>query len=295
MIFLKKVHPKNSIARFDSWHMVMALAIIVVLTQGIASLHLIGVEVGGSLQWSRFLHVVMGFLSILTLLVFSRSWKSHYSKWLFYILFLPFYVTTWHSQVVYVKSTTLFAPLMPFKLYPIVLAFLVPGAYWVNFLMIIAFCIEALILWFYLDFAALANDMASNEPMVTILFACISFNLLYFRYRDEKIIRGLTRNRMNSEVYENLTRMFLSMRDRANSPLQVQVLITELIKKRHPEDKDLIQGMEQSVERLTAINHILGRFDTNLSMSSSENLMSEDEILKYLDSVEQETLKPLMT
>jgi hypothetical protein len=39
---------------------------------------------------------------------------------------------------------------------------------------------------------------------------------------------------------------------------------------------------------LTAINRILGRFEPSISVSN-ESLMSEEEILKYLDKVEQET------
>lgn len=98
-------------------------------------------------------------------------------------------------------------------------------------------------------------------------------------------LRELTEKQTKAEVYEKFAQIFLSMRDNANSPLQVQNLVVAMLKKYTPERTDIINHLETSVASLTNMNKILTRLESRISMTSTK-LMTEEEILAYLDKFE---------
>lgn len=99
-------------------------------------------------------------------------------------------------------------------------------------------------------------------------------------------LKDLTEKQTKAEVYEKFAQIFLSMRDNANSPLQVQNLVVAMLKKYTPERTDIINHLESSVAALTNMNKILTRLESRISMTSTQ-LMTEAEILEYLDKFER--------
>lgn len=99
-------------------------------------------------------------------------------------------------------------------------------------------------------------------------------------------LKELTEKQTKAEVYEKFAQIFLSMRDNANSPLQVQNLVVAMLKKYTPERTDIINHLESSVAALTNMNKILTRLESRISMTSTQ-LMTEAEILEYLDKFER--------
>lgn len=104
--------------------------------------------------------------------------------------------------------------------------------------------------------------------------------------RKTEQVKDLSDKQVRSEIYEKLAHVFLSLRDNANSPLQVQRLVISMLRKQHPEREDLIKHLEESVDALTSMNRILTRLETKISMTN-EKVMSEAEILKFLDEFEK--------
>jgi hypothetical protein len=179
----------------------------------------------------------------------------------------------------------MFIPLFSYKLYPITLAFLVPGSYWVNFVMIVLFYIQAAVAWYYLDIPHLNNIVLGSEPYITVLFALISFILLYFKYRDRKFIHDLIRIKVQMEARQNISRVLLSLRDKANTPLQNQKLIIELLRKENTHSVDLINYLERSVKTLSDMSQLMSKLESETLSESKDKLMSEEEIISYVNNV----------
>ena len=104
--------------------------------------------------------------------------------------------------------------------------------------------------------------------------------------KKSELVKELTDKQARAEVYEKFAQIFLSMRDNANSPLQVQNLVVAMLKKYTPERTDIIHHLETSVAALSNMNRILTRLESRISMTSTQ-LMTEEEILAYLDKFEK--------
>lgn len=104
--------------------------------------------------------------------------------------------------------------------------------------------------------------------------------------KESELVKELTEKQARAEVYEKFAQIFLSMRDNANSPLQVQNLVVAMLKKYTPERTDIIHHLETSVAALSNMNKILTRLESRISMTSTQ-LMTEEEILAYLDKFEK--------
>jgi hypothetical protein len=204
---------------------------------------------------------------------------------IFFTLYAPLYVTSWMRDALFSQAPVMFIPLFSYKLYPITLAFLVPGSYWINFAMIVLFYIQAAVAWYYLDIPHLNNIVLGSEPYITILFALVSFILLYFKYRDRKFIHDLIRIKVHMEAKQNISRVLLSLRDKANTPLQNQKLIIELLRKENSHSEDLINYLERSVKTLSDMSQLMSKLESETLSGSKEKLMSEEEIITYVNNV----------
>lgn len=113
--------------------------------------------------------------------------------------------------------------------------------------------------------------------------------LLNYRNHLEELVvakttelKNLSEKQARSEVYEKFAQIFLSMRDYANNPLQVQTLAIAMLRIKCPEQGDLIDQLERSVLALSNMNKILSRMEPRIS-EANLRVLSESEILEYLD------------
>ena len=209
--------------------------------------------------------------------------------YIFFSLVIPLYFITWSSQATYALSGKIFTPFLPYKIYPIALAFLVPGPFWINLLTIILFYVQAIVFWFYFDMPGIDKVSLGSEPFGTIVFAVVAFLLLFFKYRDKQIITELGRKQANIEFYELLTQIFLSLRDKANTPLQIQKLAITVLKKRCPNEKGILDSLSNATDELESMNKILEHIEPKtLEYFRTNNLMDEEKILHSLELIEKE-------
>lgn len=101
---------------------------------------------------------------------------------------------------------------------------------------------------------------------------------------SEDITERRKEEKDKAELFEKIASIFLSMRDHTNSPLQALNFSIALLRKRSPEQQDIIDKLETSVQRLSSINRILSRLESRMT---NTNLLSENEILDYLDDVDK--------
>lgn len=224
---------------------------------------------------------------MLIALVFKKElWDRRKCVWAYLSLFLPYAYFNWTLQQDYLASGEEWIPLVSGKIQILLLAFLVPGPYWVNLFLMFLVCAQNIFIWYYLDLPHSPNVVLSSEPQVSFIYVSIAIALITFRYRDQKLIEKLTREKAVYEVHEKLAQIFLSMRDRTNSPLQSQKLAVAILKRECPDKTHLVRPLENSIETIERINKVLGKLETQFPVFSKE-LMTEEETLAYLEKIEK--------
>lgn len=271
--------------RFASWHIILILSWLVSSSQMLALWHLSYYQQKeAELYDLRFFHVILALVIALGLTAFKKYWKPKYAVPLFLILIIPTYFVAWFSQVSQASHGQPWQPLLQFKLYPIFLAFLVPGPYWLNALLILGHCVEATVLWYYLDMPNLPGIVMGPEPMLTIIFNILAFTMLFFKYHDDRVISSLSKHEERNEILGELTRLFLSIRDQSNTPLQSLKITTSLIKRKCTEVSDEIELQDRSLNSLINLNKYLESSNEKLS-STDKALMNDQEIVEWINSL----------
>ncbi|WP_408095876.1 hypothetical protein ACJVC5_12605 [Peredibacter sp. HCB2-198] len=280
--YLKNLRPHNS----SSWNVVLTLAVVIILVQTIAIWRFLSLEVFPKQVIERTIHLVMAIIVLMALFIKKNIWNKRNCVLVYVILFLPYVYFNWSVQIDYLLSGREWIPFVSGKIQILLLAFLVPGPYWVNLVLMLFVCAQNIFIWYHLDLANSPNVVLSSEPQVSFIYISIAIALIAFRYRDQKLIEKLTREKAVYEVHEKLAQIFLSMRDRTNSPLQSQKLAVAILKRECPEKIHLVQPLENSIETIERINRVLGKLETQFPVFSKE-LMTEEDTMAYLEKIEK--------
>lgn len=279
---LKQFKSHNS----SSWNVVLTLAVVVIIIQVIAIWRFQYLEIFPRQVQERFYHLAFAILVLITLFLKKDFWSKRNCVLVYLALFLPYAYFNWTLQLDYLSSGREWIPLVSGKIQLLLLAFLVPGPYWVNLVMMVLVCAQNIFIWYHLDLPNSPNVVLSSEPQVSFIYISIAVALITFRYRDQKLIEKLTKEKAVYEVHEKLAQIFLSMRDRTNSPLQSQKLAVAILKRECPEKMHIVRPLENSIETIERINKILGKLETQFPVFSKD-LMTEEETLAYLEKIEK--------
>lgn len=265
------------------WNSTMVLTILVVVGEWISIKGASEVVSASWLGQQRLAHLVfaVGVMVLLLILKKTKRWTLNISAVLFVLLMVPFGLFTWQFHHLMAQSDVPWTPLPGFRLYFLVLGILLSGSYWVNFALMTGFAIECLYLWSALDLGHLPNVILAQEPWVTFMYFGVASILLLFRYRDEKLIQKLSEASANAEAMKQMARIFLSLRDRANTPIQTLKISAELLKRRYPEAQDLSHTIEATAKRLTDINRYLADVESAIPWGNKE-LITDDEVFLWI-------------
>lgn len=270
-------------SQHNSWNVSLTTALIIIMTQAMAA----SVAYDAGNFEPRLVHLIIGLLSAIVLLLFRSKWKRSYSIAIFILLYTPYFFVIWQSHLIRTMAAETWVPFLGHKIHFFTLACLVPGPYWINLLFIIGFLIQVGLIWLVMNIPHLDNVIITYEPMWTILCALISLVLLYFKYRDQKFIEKLIHKNTQLVAYNNLSRVFLSLRDKMNTPLQSQLLAIELLK-RDP-TKENLESLAKTTNSMIEINTILKRLEKDVSTFDTK-IMSDSEIIEFLDKLEKQAL-----
>ena len=231
----------------------------------------------------RFAHMALGGLVFILLLILrnTRHWTMNISTFLFVALMAPFGFLTWQYHHFMVGADTPWIPLVGFRLYFLVLGILLSGRYAVNFILMSMFAIECLVLWYKLDLGNLPSVVLAQEPWISLVYFMVASALLSFRFRDEKLIQKLSEETANMAAMKQLARIFLSLRDRANTPIQTLKISAELLKRKYPDAKDLSVTIDATAKRLTEMNRYLGDVESAIPWGNKE-LISDAEVFQWI-------------
>ncbi|MES2802033.1 MAG: hypothetical protein V4654_06035 [Bdellovibrionota bacterium] len=174
----------------------------------------------------------------------------------FLILFAPFLATTWIGETTGLELGQIRQPFVPFQFLCICIAVLSPGRVVVAAAEIFVSLAVAVTFWFVLKGQYPLKGI-TGEPWATLTFGLIALMMLSARAYRKGIIQKLEKTRAEAEAFERAARLFLAVRDRANSPLQVINLCASLIVARNPEETETVERLQRSLIKLKELTDIL--------------------------------------
>lgn len=220
-----------------------------------------GSVIGPVMIWLNATHAALAFAIGLWLFLQRHNIPSTKALEIgFFVLSAPFILTTWVGESLALQLGQVRQPLVPFQFLCIYIAVLSPGRVWIAACEIFVSLIFAVTFWIFLkDQFPLTG--VTGEPWSTLTYGLISLMMLAARAYRRRLIRNLEKNRAEAEAFERAARLFLAVRDRANSPLQVINLCATLIESRNPEEVETVERLRRSLLKLQGLTEILAETD----------------------------------
>jgi Ca2+/Na+ antiporter len=264
----------------SSWGAVVLFAVFTVISQLVLLYPLRGHDtVPRSIRFA-----FVGVAAIVVLHAFARRnrWNQKLAMILFLLIVVPVYVLAWVNHASAARGQELWVPLEGFPAIFLVLAVLIPGAYWVNAILMVGFVVEAVIIWRVLDVPHVETAVVWHEPWVSVTYVVIAAGLLLFRIAHDHMHRELERSRSRAEMLEQVARIFLTIRDRTNTPLQTLVLAVAVLRAKYPEAVELTELLSRSTDRIIDTNALLSRFQSRVTWPQGD-LMTDEELLWLIE------------
>jgi hypothetical protein len=231
--------------------------------------------------------VAMAILVFGFTIIKRNHWKNWYNAFFHCSILGSTMVMGWYNQIAMMNSKMLWKPFPNYQAIFMVLALLVPASYFLNFILILLALTEVLLIWFVLDISAYPNIVSSGEPYSILTLGFVSMVILFSRYRDEREIRSLTAENTANEFTTKLARMFLSIRDKSNSPMQTLILHSELLKRKGILDEKTLFPVTNAVNTLIDINKRLSSLESAVDWGP-KHLLTDAEIEAWLAELERE-------
>jgi hypothetical protein len=229
----------------------------------------------------RALHVLEA-VGLLGLLVGRRrTASSQLSAGVFTAVALPYLIIFAVAEVAMASLGRVWLPLTGHRLLMLGIGLLAPAGLKAGLGLIGAFALESVLLWYGLELGE-RLDMPW-EPWVTLVWGGTGCGLLVFRVRTWRIEQRLQKARAEAESLERVARLFLAMRDAANTPLQSLEVGVSLLQQRAPENAALLVTMERALSRLRSLTVRMAIADPLLDWDSEEESIDAEEVLRNLE------------
>lgn len=180
----------------------------------------------------------------------------------FLVVGLPLFAVVWLDEAERAASGALWAPFVGPKLAVLGVAFLAPGPLWLGTVLIAALSVETVVLALRYGLAASSPQIVHGEPWITLVYAVIAFGILFHRHRRQEAERAAAVARAEREVLARLARVFLAMRDLANTPFQTLALNVDLLREQHPGATVQLDRMDRALDRLKELNRLLSAYES---------------------------------
>jgi hypothetical protein len=231
----------------------------------------------------RALHTAWSFAVMGWLLARRRRLTQEQTELAFaavVVPFLPLFALAEHAMA---ASGRLWVPMTGHRLVMLAIGVLAPMGLWVGGGLIIALALEAVVLWYALDLGTLLPDV-QWEPWVTLVYGGVAFGMLAWRVRNYRIELKLRQARAEAEALERMARLFLALRDAANTPLQTLELSLALLRRRGGQGSEpLMASMERALARLRALTQRMASADPLVVWRQGEESFDAEDVLRHLE------------
>jgi hypothetical protein len=240
-----------------------------------------------TVQLLRQLMMVTSVLIFAFTFIKKQQWRSWYNYAFQILMVATGIIMGWFNHTAMISSKQLWKPFPNYVTLLLILAVIVPASYLLNFILILLTAVEMVVLWFYLDMGSRSNIIQEGEPFNSLALAFVSILILFSRYRYERTIYTLTAERTANKFTNKLARVFLSIRDKSNSPIQTLILHFELLKRKRLLEEERIKPMTNAVATLIGINKRLSKLESTVDWGP-KHLLTDSEIEEWLSDLERE-------
>ncbi|MBS2029259.1 MAG: hypothetical protein JST54_15260 [Deltaproteobacteria bacterium] len=247
---------RNDDLRLTIWSCLLVLAAELVFAP------LEGRILGARMFWADVAHAGLAAFGLLILLAQRNRPRPAAVATVFALITLAYIPNIWLTEHIAFDRGLLRDPLTTHQFVIVGIAALAPGRRRFGLTLLALLAMSAGALWLSLGGVHSAVLRSTGEPWMTLLLAAVSGALLVMRTQRNEIVHRLARAQAERDALARAARIFLSVRDRANSPLQGLEFGVALLRRRCPEETALVQRLEESSHRLRALIGILASTET---------------------------------
>jgi len=235
----------------------------------------------------RLVHIALCLGIAGVLLARRRDFTVQRSGYAFLLVGLPCFPVFWIAEMHLAGRGESWIPFVGFKLLIMGIALLAPPMVWMGFALMGTLMLEAALLW--LRFDPHTRQLALGwEPWVTFIYTAISAGLLAYRARSLRIERQFFQARAETESLERLARLFLAVRDQANTPLQSIEIASAVLEERFPEAGEDVERIRRAVARLRDLTRMLSGFEGLMTWVRGDESLDAHALLERLQRTLEE-------
>lgn len=206
----------------------------------------------GPLEVARLVHVAIASFALALLLVARPSIRS--AEVSFALVAIPFQPVLLVSELEFLARGEVRDHASWYQLTMLGIASLAPASPLLPSLLIAGLALQRVVLRFLLG----TTPVAPGEPWITLIYAVIAVGMLVTRARRREAAAQAARALAHAAAIERVAQLLVSVRDRANTPLQTIALGTAIMK-RHADQPRVTEAMDRAVRRLRRLSRALQR------------------------------------
>ena len=178
----------------------------------------------------------------------------------------------WISQAAFANSENPWIPFYGFQVAALVIAgFRYGNGVRLNAFLLAAITIEAAVFWWRFHLGSERLLAQSGYIWTVLLTGFCAATLLLARYLYERTLRRLIAVEARAATAEMAARAFLSVRDRANSPLQTLGIGLALLQRQQPESA-ISDALLKAFKKLVDLHEIFNSEKAKIDWSEAERL-----------------------
>jgi len=273
--------PGAAYERDRAWGSAFAAALLTCLGEvAFAGMEHFALSISALLEM-RLCHIALCLGVAGALVAWKQAFNLKRSGRAFLAVVLPCVPVFWIAEVHLAGRREGWIPFVGFKLLMMGIALLAPPMVRVGFALMGVLLLETVLLWF--DFDARARQLATGwEPWMTFLYTAIAAGLLAYRARTLKRERRFFQARAEAESLERLARLFLAVRDQANTPLQSIEIVSTMLEDRFPEAAEDVARIHRAVKRLRELTRMLSGFEGLMTWARDDESIDAHALLERL-------------
>lgn len=252
---------------------------VVAISSALNATRWIGLDNTSIVLWS------IPLVSSLTSLYFLRKKikaDSFKSSLIFWINYLAVTYAIGHVNYILASSDIGFSPFGGFKVEAFAIALIAPYPLLNGYLSILG-CGLVPVLMYYTVLAEYQSRMTVQEPALTVVTVVVCFLVYLYRHRGLKIERELSKLKTEKENLEEFAKIFLSLRDLTNTPIQNLMLVSTLLQEKQISPEKAAKYLNVSTQQLSLISEILSEFRlADRSIEEFKSIYTQSDPLQYL-------------
>jgi hypothetical protein len=178
----------------------------------------------------------------------------------------------WVSQAAFANSQNPWIPFYGFQITALAIAmFRYGNGVRLNVMLFAAIVIEAAAFWWRFHLGSERLLTQSGYIWSVLLTGLCAATLLIARYRYERTLRRLVELEARATTAEMTARVFLTVRDRVNSPLQTLEIGLALLKRRQPQSP-ILDPLLSALKKLVDLNELFNARKAEIDWVEAQKL-----------------------